>query len=107
MVPCPKMAPKTSTLSIVRNLVTRMRSSQEVGTSQGEPIMQTGEEAAKSKGLPVMGGIGLNNPTGNGADLLQVLYSKERRQIYECTTFNDATEREVYRQSSCPTVERH
>jgi hypothetical protein len=56
-VPGPKMAPKTSTLSIVRNLVTRMRSSKEVGTSQGETITQTGEEAAKSKCLPVMGKI--------------------------------------------------
>jgi len=58
MVPGPKMAPKASTLSIVRNLVTRMRSSKEVGTSRGEPITQTGEEAAKSECLPVMGGIG-------------------------------------------------
>jgi len=57
-VPGLKMAPKVSTLSILQNLVTRMRASKEVGTSREEPTTQTGEEAAKSKCLPVMGWIG-------------------------------------------------
>jgi len=57
-VPGPKMAPKASTFSILRNLVTHMRPSKEVETSREESITQMGEEAAKSKCLPVMGRIG-------------------------------------------------
>lgn len=61
-VPGLKMAPKTFTLSILQNLITRLRASKEVGTSREEPITQTGEEAAKSKGLLVMSRIG-DTPT--------------------------------------------
>lgn len=58
-VPGLKMAPKTFTLSILQNLVTRMCTLplKEVGTSREEPITQTGKEAAKSKGLVVMSRI--------------------------------------------------
>jgi RNA-directed DNA polymerase len=69
-----------------------MNSRNRVGTSRGELTVQEAEETAKSKRLPVTGRIGLNNPTGNGADLLMVFYGKEGRQpmnVQHSTTSHD------------------
>ena len=69
-----------------------MNSRNWVGTSRGELTVQEAEEAAKSKSLPVIGRIGLNNPTGNGADLLKVFYGKEGRlpmNVQHSTTSHD------------------
>jgi len=82
-----------------------MNSRIRVGTSRGELIVQEAEEKAKSECLPLTGRIGLNNPTGNGADLLMVFYGKKGEATYECTAFNDVTRREAYRQRLCDPVE--
>jgi len=69
-----------------------MNSRIRVGTSRGELIVQEAEETAKSKCLPLTGRIGLNNPIGNGADLLMVFYGKNGRlpmDVQHSTTSHD------------------
>ncbi|MDD5187643.1 MAG: hypothetical protein PHF57_05500 [Methanoregula sp.] len=56
-----------------------MNSRNRVRTLRRELTVREAEEIAKSKCLPVVGRIGSTNPTGNGADLLKVFYSKEGR----------------------------
>ena len=54
--------------------------------------VQEAEETAKSERLLIIGRIGFTNPTGNGADLLKVFYSKEGRlpmNVLHSTTSKD------------------
>jgi hypothetical protein len=88
-----------------------MNSRKRVGTSRGELTVQEAEETAKSKCLPIIGRIGLNNPTGNGADLLRVFYGKEGRlpmNVLHSITFHDEkhTDKDLATQLLCCTI-RH
>ena len=56
--PGPEVGPKSSKLSLIWNLVTRIDSSFEVVTSRERTMVKTGEESPKSESRSVMARIG-------------------------------------------------
>ncbi|WAI01161.1 hypothetical protein [Methanogenium organophilum] len=103
----PEVGPKSSELSLIWNLVTRIAPSKRYELREKNKWTRRERKQQKSQSLPVMGRIGVSTLTRNGADLLLVLYGIERRYIDECTAFNYATEREAYRQRPCQKMEFH